>query len=48
MLEWIRSVSGDPVQGGVQEALKDGRTLCKLMNCLQPGEPAASGLAAEW
>lgn len=37
MLEWIRSVSGDPVEGGVQEALKDGRTLCKLMNCLQPG-----------
>ncbi|XP_065837811.1 myophilin-like [Oscarella lobularis] len=34
---WIEAVTGEKLSGALQEALKDGKTLCKLINVLEPG-----------
>ena len=34
---WISAVTGKPVEGNLQQALRDGVILCELMNVLRPG-----------
>lgn len=35
--KWIECITGECIEGDLEEALKDGIILCKLMNKLQPG-----------
>jgi hypothetical protein len=37
LCSWISQIIGEPVQGPIAVALKNGQQLCKLINVIRPG-----------